>query len=141
TISGIGVRKCTHTFIPGEYDVTLAINREGSPTRSIKTNPLKISKLVTTGIASIVHSPDNMLLYPNPNNGSFKISVKGIEGNQDAQLQITNLLGEVIYQTSTHAYNGMVQQDISLPNVSAGTYFVRILTASKVYNSKVVIAK
>jgi len=93
------------------------------------------------GIAVISNPNADIKLYPNPNNGSFKLNITGIESNQDAQLQITNLLGEVIYQTAARSSNGMIQQDVNLQSINSGTYFVRIITANKVYNTKTVITR
>jgi len=141
TISGIGVKTSRHTFVPGSYDITLAINREGSPTKSVTTKPLRIKKSGTlTGITSISESAD-VKLFPNPNNGSFRLTINRASGNHDAQLEVTNLLGEVVYATNARSANGMIQDDINLVNISAGTYFVRVITPGKVYNTKVVIAK
>jgi len=141
TISGIGVRTSKHTFVPGTYDITLAINREGSPTKSVTTNPIHVKKSgALTGITSISENM-GVKLFPNPNNGSFRLTINGVSGNQDAQLEVTNLLGEIIYTTNANSSNGMIQHDINLVNASAGTYFVRVITPGKVYNSKVAITK
>ncbi len=93
------------------------------------------------GVATISNPNADFKLYPNPNNGAFRVAITGIENAQNAELQITNLLGEVVYQTQTHSSNGMIQQDVNLQNISGGTYFVRIITADRVYNTKTVITR
>jgi hypothetical protein len=91
------------------------------------------------GVETITGSNASLNLYPNPNNGIFRLVVSGIDGNQNVQLQITNLLGEVVYRANTHSNNGTILQDINIQNVSEGTYFVRVITADKVYNTKTVL--
>jgi PKD repeat protein len=92
-------------------------------------------------VATISASNSETKLYPNPNNGSFRIVVNGVTDNKDAEVEITNILGEVVYQTTANASNGMISKDITLPGVSNGTYFVRVITSGNVYNSKTVINK
>ncbi|HTA84603.1 MAG TPA: PKD domain-containing protein [Bacteroidia bacterium] len=92
-------------------------------------------------IATISASNSETTVYPNPNNGSFRIVVNGVADNKNAEVEITNILGEVVYQTTANASNGTITKDISLPGVSNGTYFVRVITSGNVYNSKTVINK
>jgi len=142
TISGIGVRTSTHSFSTnGTYNITLAINREGSQVKSIAIKPLKLSTPTgPTGIRSLSNSAD-IKLFPNPNNGLFMLAIGGVADNQEATLQVSNLLGEVVYTSSAHSSNGTIRKEIDLTNVSAGTYFVRVVTATKVYVSKVLITR
>ena len=92
-------------------------------------------------VATISASASETKLYPNPNNGSFRIVVNGVNDNKTAEVEITNILGEVVYQTTANANNGMITKDISIPGVSNGTYFVRVITSGNVYNSKTLINK
>ncbi len=142
TISGIGVRTSTHSFSTnGTYNITLAINREGSQVKSIAIKPLKLSTPTgPTGIRSLSNSAD-IKLFPNPNNGLFMLAIGGVADNQEATLQVSNLLGEVVYTSSAHSSNGTIRKEIDLTNVSAGTYFVRVVTATKVYVSKVLVVR
>jgi PKD repeat protein len=91
------------------------------------------------GVTNISVSNSETKLYPNPNNGSFRIVVNGVANNKTAEVEITNILGELVYQTTANANNGMISKDITLPGVSNGTYFVRVITSGTVYNSKTVI--
>ena len=78
---------------------------------------------------------DNNLfvLYPNPNNGKFKINISSIN---KINIEIFNLLGEKIYATSN-----FIQQsnEIDLSNSIKGIYFVKIYDGEKVQTEKIVI--
>jgi hypothetical protein len=155
--TGLNMPVYQHVYkYPGTHIVTLSIwftkypiiahyggggsNRDGGIKQyDLSTYKITVDVGKPTGITTINNPNAEFKLFPNPNNGTFKIAINGIEGSQDAQLEITNLLGEVVYQTATNSVNGRIQQDINLQNISAGTYFVRIITANKVYNTKTLI--
>jgi len=157
--TGIGMTTYQHFYkYPGTHTVTLSIWFQNYPIightsggsnstgrdAGIIFYQLSTYKMIVdigkpAGIANITNTNTEFRLFPNPNNGTFKVVINGIEGSQDARLEITNLLGEVVYQTATHSVNGRIQQDVNLQNISAGTYFVRIITANKVYNTKTMI--
>ncbi len=72
----------------------------------------------------------NISVYPNPNNGNFKIDI----GNKTMdQLKIYNSLGQVIYEsigTST---------DINLSTSPKGTYYIKLFSENKIYTKKFII--
>jgi hypothetical protein len=73
---------------------------------------------VTTG--------SNVALFPNPNNGSF--TLKGSLGNaadQEVSIEVTDMLGQVIYRTKVIAQSGIINQQILLNNnLSSGVYML-----------------
>ncbi|MFZ1635744.1 MAG: T9SS type A sorting domain-containing protein, partial [Chitinophagales bacterium] len=60
-------------------------------------------------------------IYPNPNNGTFTISVSPSETN-NLEMEIFNTLGEIIYSSKVESS----EQTIYLKNTPSGIYFVRI---------------
>ncbi len=147
--TGVNMTTYSHMYkYPGNHTVTLSIwyTMSHAPFRhgQVKQYDLSTSKITVdvgkpTSIAAIIGTNADIKLYPNPNNGLFRLAINGLEGSQNAELEITNLLGEVVYNTTTHSSNGVILQDINLQNVAPGTYFVRIITADKVYNTKTMI--
>ncbi|MGP8214332.1 MAG: PKD domain-containing protein [Bacteroidia bacterium] len=147
--TGMNMTTYTHFYkYPGTHTVTLSIwytvshapDKHGEVKQyDLSTYKMKVDIGAPTGITAINNTNADFKLYPNPNNGSFRLAVNGLEGSQNAQLEITSLLGEVVYNTTTHSSNGVILQDINLQNVAPGTYFVRIITADKVYNTKTMI--
>ncbi len=155
--TGINMPSYMHVYkYPGTHTVTLSIwfskypiiahnggggsNRDGGIKQyDLSTYKMTVDVGKPTGIANIINTNADLKLYPNPNNGIFRFAISGMEGNQNAELQITNLLGEVVYTTTSHSVNGMIMQDVNLTGVSAGTYFVKVITPYKVYNTKAII--
>ncbi|HXP52531.1 MAG TPA: T9SS type A sorting domain-containing protein, partial [Bacteroidia bacterium] len=151
--SGIGMTTYSHYYhYTGVHIATLSIwftqypgmphhNASGINNRyDFSTYSMAID-VQPQGIATISNPNADLKLYPNPNNGAFKLSISGIDNMQNAELEITNLMGQVVYQTTAQSSNGMIQQNINLQNISSGTYFVRIITPTNVYNTKTVITR
>jgi hypothetical protein len=141
----------TYTY-PGAHTVTLSLWFDKYPVMpghkaegfgGIKYDFTSYSEKIYVGspqgIATITNTNSGIKLFPNPNNGEFKLALNGIAGNNNAEVQITNMLGEVVCETSASVNNGTILKDINLQNVSTGTYFVRVITSGTVYNIKTVI--
>ncbi|HRH53761.1 MAG TPA: MopE-related protein [Chitinophagales bacterium] len=65
-------------------------------------------------------------IYPNPNNGTFVMSLNSALSIQEATVQITNLLGEVVYSTVISA--STTQLALSIPSPAAGIYTATIIS-------------
>jgi hypothetical protein len=153
--TGVSLTTYVHQYkYPGAHTVTLSLWFDKYPAMpghkaqgfgGTKYDFTTYSETVYVGspqsVATISASGSETKLYPNPNNGSFRIIVNGVTDNKNAEVEITNILGEVVYQTTATVSNGMISKDITLPGVSNGTYFVRVITSGNVYNSKTVINK
>ena len=77
----------------------------------------------------------SMAIYPNPNNGMFSIDFSNIEG--DATYQIINANGAVVETRDINVTNG--ENKMFNHNLSAGTYFIRIINGDKVYVEQIVV--
>ena len=90
---------------------------------------------VSTSVTPVVVSatPMDVRIVPNPNNGTF--SVKGVMGTtQDAEvtLEVTDVLGQVIYNSKLIAADGRISEVISLNKTLAnGMYMMNIRTATE----------
>src|SRR6185312_1597528 len=145
--TGVMMTNYYHTYsYSGTHTVTLSIwfdkypimphHGKGSPFKSAMYDFSQYQMVVNvgvTGINNISGEASGLKLYPNPNNGMFRLALSGLTGNDNAEVQITNLLGEIIYSTTTTVNNGTINKDVNLQNVANGTYFVRIITAGKVF--------
>jgi photosystem II stability/assembly factor-like uncharacterized protein len=78
----------------------------------------------------------NFMLYPNPNNGTFKIEIEN-ESKNEICLEIFSLLGEKIF-TTTYS-NHQVLNEIDLTKFPKGVYFAKINAGNDVYSKKIVI--
>ena len=85
-----------------------------------------------TGYKNMATTMDNLVIYPNPNNGSFTVS--GLAGNGTIKIDIVNLVGKLIYNKEACSENEVI--DISdQPN---GIYLVRIISGSQVVTKQII---
>ena len=77
----------------------------------------------------------SMAIYPNPNNGMFSIDFSNIEG--DATYEIIDARGAVVETRNINVTNGETMNFNH--SLNAGTYFVRIIAADKVYVEQIVV--
>ena len=106
----------TYTFEPVMADITLAVTF---------VEPVAVD-MIEAG---------SMSIYPNPNNGMFSIDFSNIEG--DATYQIIDARGAVV---ETRDINVMSGETMNFNhNLTAGTYFVRIINGDKVYVEQIVV--
>jgi len=148
--SGLGMTSYTHTYLHnGPYSATLTIWYTVLPHHpSLRSNPeydlSSFTQVITvkgvTGVASIVDSK-MYTIYPNPSNGSFKIAVNGLTNEKDAQIRISNMMGQVIYQANATVSDGNTLSNISLPNIANGIYLLQIISQDNTYTSRIAIQK
>ena len=72
-------------------------------------------------------------ISPNPNNGTFEISVQNLAsaspfegGLRGMSVEIFNSLGQIIYSQQINSSDNNFIETISLDNISSGIYFVRV---------------
>jgi uncharacterized repeat protein (TIGR01451 family) len=87
------------------------------------------------GVTSITENKNNASLniYPNPNNGSFKI-----ESANGGNYSIINELGEIIKEIKLNNTN---QNSINIDNLSNGVYFVVGINNDFITHKKIVVIK
>ena len=87
---------------------------------------------------SITDMPLSVSLLPNPNKGTFTIS--GTLGSIDDEmvaLEVTDMIGQVVYTNKIVAYGGKLNETILLNSkLSKGTYILNMhsKTESKVFH-------
>ncbi len=93
-------------------------------------------KFVLTGIASIETSDWN--IYPNPNDGSFSLSLTA-NNNEVVTMKLVNTLGEVVDIRQFKAKTGAQTFFISNDNLAQGIYFVQLTTETGTSTRRVVV--
>jgi hypothetical protein len=80
-------------------------------------------------------------VYPNPNDGSFHIAVNGLANDKNAEIRISNMMGQMIYQSNANISNGNTLSDVNLPNAANGIYLLQIISSNNTYTSRIAIQK
>lgn len=85
-------------------------------------------------------TPSSVYVYPNPtSNGSFMIAFPLNSSIDHAAVEITNVVGQVIYQQEVMINGGALSNSVKLnEGTPPGTYFVRIIAAEIVYSTQIV---
>jgi hypothetical protein len=80
-----------------------------------------------------VTGANDIRLLPNPNKGQF--TIKGSlasHDNEDIAVEITDMLGQVVYKSTVKALAGNINERISLRNdIANGMYLLSLRTAGE----------
>jgi hypothetical protein len=95
------------------------------------------------GIQEMIFNGAEITLAPNPNNGIFTIMGSlGTTSDVEAAMEITNMLGQVVYANKVIAPNGQINEQITTANgLAAGIYILNLHTANGNGTFRFVIAK
>lgn len=119
----------SHTYSDtGTYIVCFEVTNSRGCTDSICQSVLVEDQSVGIG----ENDRNAIQIYPNPNNGNFNLKI----GIITAEITINNILGETIYSTKA---TGMTE--ITIPNLSSGTYFVTIDSSQDLVTQKMIISE
>jgi hypothetical protein len=77
-------------------------------------------------------------IYPNPNTGSFTVSIAG-NTQESIEIDVFNVLGEDVFKSKAENVNGAYSKEITLSTIAKGIYTVRIKTGSKLYHKKIIV--
>lgn len=84
---------------------------------------------IDLGVKNTVNN-NGLQLYPNPNNGIFTVKGKFTAGNAD--MEILNAVGQVVYSRTINVTGGMLQTEINTGNtLPNGVYTLRIRGAEE----------
>ncbi|MBI3511564.1 MAG: T9SS type A sorting domain-containing protein [Bacteroidetes bacterium] len=138
-VTGAAKDQSENIYLAGWYDSpTLAF---GSTTltnidNTGSSHDMFISKIdnLGVGINQINFSKENLNYAPNPSSGIFTIKA---ENNFSGTISITNILGEIIYQTQIQNSNS----EIDLSSEPDGIYFVNVKNEKESFTQKIIIQK
>ena len=78
-------------------------------------------------------------VYPNPNNGRFRLEGM-VDAEGDMEILVYSLLGELVHrERKGFVSKGMIKQTVVSPNLSEGTYLLKVKIGSETWNSKIII--
>ena len=87
-----------------------------------------------TLIRSQIFQEERLMVYPNPNTGSFKVS---LTDDGISEIVILNMFGQAIQFNAINNVGSSI--DITLPNGSKGMYLVKLKGKQKTYVQKIVV--
>ncbi|HPE58630.1 MAG TPA: T9SS type A sorting domain-containing protein, partial [Bacteroidales bacterium] len=130
------------TYTPGSDDiingeVTLSMMVIGEAPCGNMTDDMLLTVGINTGV--IEQDGYNLALYPNPNNGTFNIELKG-QNIQNVSITIYNILGDVIYWEDQITLEGAYSSQLSI-EADPGLYFIRVEGENLLINQKITIRK
>ncbi len=121
-----------NTFTNGQTIKCIVISGGGCGGSRDTTNSILLH-VSDVAVQQINGSVADIQLVPNPNKGAFVL--KGTMGtaiDQEVNIEITNMLGQVIYTTRSRTNNGTINEQIQLSSVPAnGMYIVNLRTDSE----------
>jgi hypothetical protein len=79
----------------------------------------------------------NLLIYPNPGNGSFRISFKG--NGEAIEMSITDLSGKLVYNNQIKASGEVQVIDFNQNDLAPGLYVVSLKGKTSIANRPLVI--
>ncbi len=89
-------------------------------------------------VRQITSGGADISVLPNPNKGEFTVKGSlGVTNNEEVSLEITNMLGQVVYNNKVMAHNGNINEHIQLGNTVANGMYILSLrseTANNVYH-------
>ena len=79
----------------------------------------------------------DLVVYPNPNNGSFTIKAT-IAENTPVRVEIINMVGSKVYDKEVRPFAGQLEADVDISRMNAGVYILQVRQGSKVSSFKMV---
>ncbi|HET6991189.1 MAG TPA: T9SS type A sorting domain-containing protein [Bacteroidia bacterium] len=104
--------------------------------RKVTRNPLLGTEQHST-------ANNNFVLYPDPNNGVFRINVSlNSVADENASIEVTDVLGQVVFENNSTIHSGKLNAQINLDNdLPSGIYFLRLKSSAGIITSRFVIGQ
>ncbi len=137
--------------MPGTYKVqviktgSIAISESITITRAAEEIPTKKADTVNTASENPAkyEKTYDLKVYPNPNNGVFKIAVNmAIQKESAIKVQVMNNLGQIVYNKEFAPGNRYIVETIELDKaLPQGIYNLQIMIGNKTENISMVLLK
>lgn len=134
-IPGATLNTYTTTDVANLDSISCVVTGSG-PCGVASLNTVVVTVTPTNSIATIGTLGGNIKLVPNPNTGSFVIKgAVAINGNETVKLEVTNMLGQIVYNGNATISNGNLDERIDLNNTLANGMYILNITAGSDHKS------
>jgi uncharacterized protein YjdB len=92
------------------------------------------SFIITVGYLGVrtIGTMSNVNMYPNPNKGEFVIKGTVGTGDEEVNIEVTNMMGQVVYKNHVMAHGGSIDERVHLNNALAnGMYMLNLRSGSE----------
>jgi hypothetical protein len=113
-------------------DVSVLVTRTGAcGGQSAMSSPV-IVDLFNLGTHQVTGTNSDIRVLPNPSKGTFTVKGSiGTTNNEEVVLEITNMIGQVVYTGKAMTQNGNINERIQLSNtIASGMYLLSLKSAS-----------
>jgi uncharacterized protein YjdB len=112
--------------------VSCSVTASG-PCGGLTTSKYVIVRLLATGVNTVSVEGSDVKLIPNPNKGTFSVKGSfGVTTTQDVTLEVTNMLGQVLYTKQVTVTNGNIDEQVQLGgDLANGMYLLNLRTGSE----------
>ena len=91
-----------------------------------QSNPIYIY-VSYLGVNPVSVATSDLVLFPNPGNGNIVLSgTVNVNSNNDINIEVSDMLGHMVYRGKTTPQNGAVREQINLSNLPAGAYILHV---------------
>jgi photosystem II stability/assembly factor-like uncharacterized protein len=113
--------------LTGEVSVSNPSCNAGTSASLVRSANLAVNELE--------NKAEDIMVYPNPNNGKFSIVLKNPTANM--QMEVYNLIGEKVFEASNPELKKAIEVDLTA--LSKGVYFIKINDGARSGTEKILI--
>jgi hypothetical protein len=133
-VSGATTASFVSTEIAHNDEVSCSIVSSGTCGGQVASGSV-VMKVNSVSVADVSGNNMQVQLMPNPNNGTFTVKGTLSMVSGEATIEVTNMLGQVVYRSKAIVRNSNIEEHITLDNTLAnGMYLLNVRTGE---NSKV----